>query len=136
VLGDARVALQNQPGRNYDLLIVDAFSGDAIPIHLLTREAFGLYFRHLKTGGLLLVHVSNKHLDLSPVVWGCAQSLGNGALLINNGPDREHGISSSTWIVVGQGPLFDQLRTQGKTLESNRREFWTDDYSSLLPILK
>jgi hypothetical protein len=136
ILGDARLTLQSQPPQHYDLLVVDAFSGDAIPIHLLTREAFVLYFRQLKTGGLLLVHVSNKHLDLPPVVWGSASSLGKRALLVNNGPDKERGISSSTWIMVGQGHLFDQLRSRGKTLDSTRRELWTDDHSSLLPILK
>jgi hypothetical protein len=136
ILGDARLTLQYQPAQHYDLLVVDAFSGDAIPIHLLTREAFSLYFRNLKTDGLLLVHVSNKHLDLPPVVWGSAKSLGKTALLIDNGPDKEHGISSSTWIVVGQGRLVDQLRSRGKVLESTRPELWTDDYSSLLPILK
>jgi hypothetical protein len=135
-IGDARLVLQSQPGQTYDLLVVDAFSGDAIPIHLLTREAFALYFRHLKHDGLLLVHVSNKHLDLPPVVLGSAESLGKNALLIDNGPDRKHGISSATWVAVGKGPLFDELRSTGKPLESSRREFWTDDYSSLLPILK
>jgi hypothetical protein len=136
VLGDARLTLQSQPPQNYDLLVVDAFSGDAIPIHLLTREAFLLYFRQLKTNGLLLVHVSNKHLDLPPVVWGSANSLGKSAALVDNGPDRKRGISSSTWIVVGQGDLFDQLRGRGKALDGARRELWTDDHSSLLPILK
>ena len=136
ILGDARLTLQRQPLQNYDLLVVDAFSGDAIPIHLLTREAFALYFRHLKTDGLLLVHVSNKHLNLPPVVRGSAESIGKSALLIDNGPNKEHGISSATWSVVGQGPLFEQLRRLGKPVESHRRELWTDDHSSLLPILK
>lgn len=136
VLGDARLTLQSQAPQNYDLLVVDAFSGDAIPIHLLTREAFVLYFRQLKTNGLLLVHVSNKHLNLPPVVWGSANSLGKSAVLIDNGPDSKHGISSSTWIVVGQGPLFEELRGRGKALDSTRRELWSDDHSSLLPILK
>ena len=134
--GDARLTLQSQPPQNYDLLVVDAFSGDAIPIHLLTQEAFALYFRQLKPDGLLLVHVSNKHLDLPPVVWGAASSLGKEALEINNGPDKEHGISSATWIAVGEGRLFDRLRAAGRLLGGRRHQLWTDDHSSLLSILK
>ena len=65
-----------KPPQNYDVLAVDAFSSDAIPVHLLTREAFALYFRHLQPGGVLAVHVSNKHLDLEPVVAMAAESLG------------------------------------------------------------
>jgi hypothetical protein len=136
VLGDARLSLQSDDPQAYDLLVVDAFSGDAIPIHLLTREAFALYFRHLKPDGLLLVHVSNKHLNLPPVVQAGALALGKDALLIDNGPDKENGISSATWIVVGRGGVFDQLRSVGKPLRGTRPISWTDDYSSLLPILK
>jgi hypothetical protein len=135
LLGDARLTLQSQPPQNYDLLVVDAFSGDAIPIHLLTQEAFGLYFLQLKPDGLLLVHVSNKHLDLPPVVWGAVSTFGKQALVLTNGPDREHGISSATWIAAGQGQLFDRLRGAGKLL-GGRRQLWTDDHSSLLRILK
>jgi hypothetical protein len=68
VLGDARVSLELEPPQDFDLLALDAFSGDAIPIHLLTREAFELYLRHLQPSGIIAVHISNKYLDLQPVV--------------------------------------------------------------------
>ena len=75
VPGDARISLEHQPIQNFDVLLADAFSGDAIPVHLLTLESFQLYFRHLKPDGLLAVHISNKFLDLKPVVEAAAQSL-------------------------------------------------------------
>jgi hypothetical protein len=136
VLGDARLSLQNEAPQNFDLLVVDAFSGDAIPIHLLTREAFALYFRHLKPDGLLLVHISNSHLDLQPVVLAGASHEGREALLIDNGPDKAHGVFRATWIIIGRGTVFEQLRSKGKLLDSRHARGWTDDYSSLLPILK
>src|SRR5205814_881496 len=75
VLGDARLSLEREAPENYDVLAVDAFSSDAIPVHLLTREAIALYFRHLQPGGVLAVHVSNKYLNLAPVVGMAADSL-------------------------------------------------------------
>ncbi len=68
LLGDARLTLEAQPSQQFDLMAIDAFTSDAIPVHLLTREAFALYFRHLKPAGILAVHVSNRYLDLVPVV--------------------------------------------------------------------
>ena len=136
VIGDARLSLEREAPQNFDLLVVDAFSGDAIPIHLLTREAFALYFRNLKPEGLLLVHISNSHLDLQPVVLAGAASAGREALLVDNGPEREQGIFRATWMIVGRGALFEQLRAKNGKLDSRDARGWTDDYSSLLPILK
>ena len=68
VLGDARLSLEQEPGQQFDLLVLDAFSSDAIPVHLLTREAFAVYERHLETNGIIAVHVSNVSLNLAPVV--------------------------------------------------------------------
>src|SRR4029077_1832237 len=76
VLGDARLSLERQPNQDFDVLAVDAFSSDSIPVHLLTVEAFELYFRHLKPTGILAVHVSNKYLELKPIVGLAAQALG------------------------------------------------------------
>ena len=72
VIGDARLTLDRAPPASADLLVVDAFSSDSIPMHLMTREAFGVYRRHLRPGGLLLVHISNRYLDLKPVVAAAA----------------------------------------------------------------
>ena len=80
LLGDARLTLEAQPSQQFDLMAIDAFSSDAIPVHLLTREAFALYFRHLKPTGILAVHVSNRYLDLVPVVSRNARDLGQSRL--------------------------------------------------------
>ncbi len=78
VLGDARLSMEREPTQQFDILVIDAFSGDAIPIHLLTREAFRLYWRHLKADGVLAVHISNRYLNLAPVVFvGGARSSGS-----------------------------------------------------------
>ena len=71
VMGDARLSIEREPpDQHFDILALDAFSGDAIPVHLLTREAFEIYLRHMKPGGIIAVHISNRHLDLEPVVAG------------------------------------------------------------------
>ena len=97
--GDARITLKNQPAQGYDVLVVDAFSGDAIPIHLLTREAIALYRRHLAPDGVILYHVSNQYLDLAPEVALLAVSQGMRAALIQSPPD-DQGALSSTWVLV------------------------------------
>ena len=97
--GDARITLENQPAQGYDVLVVDAFSGDAIPIHLLTREAIALYRRHLAADGVILYHVSNQYLDLAPEVALLAASQGMRAAVIQSPPDDQGGLSS-TWVLV------------------------------------
>jgi SAM-dependent methyltransferase len=140
VLGDARLSLEREQPQQFDLLAVDAFSSDSIPVHLLTREAFDLYFRHLKPGGTLAVHVSNRYLNLVPVVARAATAQGRDVLMVANEPDQRMGISRSTWLLVCEpGGLLDQegVRPAGTLLKSsNPHPLWTDDYSSLLPLLK
>ena len=136
VVGDARLSLERQKPQAYDVLVIDAFSGDAIPVHLLTREAFSVYFGQLKPEGLLLVHVSNKHLDLEPVVAAAAFDAGREALLFDNGPQKARGISSATWIAVGRGRFLEAVRSFGERADRKRLLLWTDDRSSLLSILK
>ena len=97
--GDARITLESQPPQGYDVLVVDAFSGDAIPIHLLTREAIALYRKHLAPGGVILYHVSNQYLDLAPEVALLAASQGMRAAVIYSPPDND-GALSSTWVLV------------------------------------
>ena len=87
-LGDARITMSREAPQRFDILVVDAFSGDAIPVHLLTREAFALYWRHLKPNGVLAVHVSNRYLELPPVVQIAAQRSGKSAWLVDN-EDRD-----------------------------------------------
>jgi len=138
-LGDARLSLEREPPENFDVLAVDAFSSDAIPVHLLTREAFVLYFRHLKPDGVLAVHVSNKHLNLTPVVKLAAASLRLDARLADT-EDEENDVFGSTWVLVTSssgffdGPLMRTAVVE-VPLPGNMR-MWTDDYSNLFQILK
>jgi len=139
VEGDGRLSLEQEPPQGFDVLAVDAFSGDAIPVHLLTREAFRLYFRHLKPHGTLAVHVSNKYLNLNPVVAGAAEALGMEAVLVNNKPDSPRGISRSTWVLVGNPRGFlgkAEVENAGTVLGPGALKIvWTDDYSSLMKAL-
>jgi SAM-dependent methyltransferase len=140
VLGDARLSLERESPQGFDILAVDAFSGDSIPVHLLTRQAFDLYFRHLKSDGVLAVHISNEYLDLEPVVAAAAASFNKEAVMITNLDDHPKGIYAASWILVGsRGGFVGQLRIEraGTILPPAKSGvLWTDDYSSLLRILK
>ena len=89
VLGDGRLSLEREQPQQYDVLAVDAFSGDAVPVHLLTKQALELYFRHLKPGGILALHITNTHLDLAPVVENLRRELGKYAVLVSTTKDEE-----------------------------------------------
>jgi SAM-dependent methyltransferase len=138
-MGDARLSLEREPPENFDVLAVDAFSSDAIPVHLLTREAFVLYFRHLKADGVLAVHVSNKHLDLTPVVKLAAASLGKDARMVDT-EDEANDVFGSTWVLVtSSAGFFDRplMRTAAVAVPlPHKIRMWTDDYSNLFQILK
>lgn len=145
VLGDARLSLARQPSASADVLIIDAFTSDAVPMHLLTREAFELYRRVLQPDGLLLVHVSNRHLNLEPVVAAAARGGYHGLVgIYDPKPEEEFlGASASRWIVLSPSKQkLDQLRTA--TSSDFWRQLqpeatfsgWTDDYGSILPLLK
>jgi len=138
-LGDARLSLERENPENFDVLAVDAFSGDAIPVHLLTHEAFLLYFRHLKPDGVLAVHVSNKYLDLTPVVKLAAVSIGKDVRLVDT-EDEPHDVFGSTWMLVTSNSAFFDLALMKHAVlmvpRSDRLQAWTDDYSNLFRILK
>ncbi|HEY6391220.1 MAG TPA: fused MFS/spermidine synthase, partial [Bryobacteraceae bacterium] len=143
LLGDARLTMERQPSQQFDLIAVDAFSSDAIPVHLLTREAFVLYFRHLKPNGILAVHVSNRYLDLAPVVSRNAQDVGKAALQVDDDGDGFDYLTSSDWILVTSDPAIGMFtdrifQAEGITRARMRRDLrpWTDDYSNLFQILK
>jgi spermidine synthase len=139
VPGDARLSLEAEAPQQFDVLAVDAFSSDAIPIHLLTREAFSLYFRHIQPFGIVAVHVSNKYLDLVPVVAAAAASLNRRALVIDSNPDEANEIYRATWVLVGsEEGLMKQpeFRSTGWSIKSSSDEIWTDDYSSILRAFK
>ena len=140
VSGDARLSLEGEAPQGFDALVVDAFLSDSIPVHLLTREAFDLYFRHVKPDGLLAIHVSNQYLNLTPVVQAAAASLKKEAVIINNNDDHAQGVYAASWIVLGNSPAFyghQKVEESGAILPPARqRDLWTDNYSSLFRILK
>jgi spermidine synthase len=144
VIGDGRVSLEQElaevGGRNYDLLVIDAFTSDAIPVHLLTREAVGVYWSHLKPGGVLAIHVTNSYVDLVPVVANVAAALGKHALPLQS-PAAGEGIFSSDWLVLTEGAWSGLSgTTEGLTivppLPDPAARVWTDDYSDLLRTLR
>jgi hypothetical protein len=139
--GDARISLERLPGQNFDVLMADAFSGDAIPIHLLTRESFELYFRHLNPDGLLAIHISNKFLDLKPVVEAAAQSLDVRSKAITNDADQKNYVYTATWVLLYRrgSPLAENDSSDALPHWSRSNVVvrpWTDDYSSLLKLLR
>lgn len=140
--GDARLTLRHAPPFETDLLVLDAFSGDAIPVHLLTREAFELYSTQLSASGTLAVHISNHYLDLRQVVANNASGLG-GYILIRDeskSPEVENtpGRAATIWVaVVRDESLAVKLRNLGwDELVPDGKTIWTDDYSNLVKVLK
>jgi len=140
VLGDARLSLEQEQPKQFDVLAVDAFSGDAIPVHLLTREAFALYWRHLKPDGVLAVHVSNRYLSLGPVVALAAAEDGKQAMMVSNEDDDDKEISDADWVLVTSRPGFFEQSGFKKVAEKIKPvtglRTWTDDYSNLFKILR
>lgn len=139
VLGDARLSLEREPAQGFDVLIADAFSGDAVPIHLLTREAFAAYFRHLKPDGVLAIHVTNRFLTLAPVVKAAAESFGRQARIVTVAPDSERLVYRSSWVLVSADPrFFDSGPLRGASAEIQAKpafRVWRDDYSSVYSAL-
>ena len=141
MLGDARLTLEAQPTQQFDLMAIDAFSSDAIPVHLLTREAFALYFRHLKPSGILAVHVSNRYLDLVPVVARNAHDFGKASVDVDDEDEEEDYFSNSDWVLVtNDGSIFHDAAFKSSSVQPTHLRPslrpWTDDYSNLFQILK
>jgi spermidine synthase len=139
-LGDARLSLEREQPENFDVLAVDAFSGDSIPVHLLTVEAFREYIRHVRPQGIVAVHVSNKYLNLEKVVARATQTLGLHACMVDDEGNSDKAIARSDWVLVtAQSALLDrpEWKTLGRReLEPSNVRLWTDDYSSILEIIK
>lgn len=142
-VGDARLTLEREAAQGFDVLAVDAFSGDAIPVHLITREALGVYLRHVKADGIVAFHVSNRFLDLVPVVARLAQEEGAHAAHVSDDPDDDDlsRRSRSDWVLISRSA--DALKAP-KIVEAGAKapghrpawRTWTDDYSNLVQILK
>jgi protein-L-isoaspartate O-methyltransferase len=142
VMGDARLSMEREADQQYDVIVLDAFSSDAIPVHLLTLEAFDHYKRHLKPDGAIVVHVSNRYLDLHPVVYRIADKIGFPAITIddNDTAYEEAGFYGSDWIIMTrnqvllQQPLIRDVTAEAVEFPA-RIMYWTDERSDLLSIL-
>jgi spermidine synthase len=143
-MGDARIRMEavrkERPGELYDLIVVDAFSSDAIPVHLLTREALRLYFDMLKIGGLLALHLSNRYLSLEPVVANLAEEAQLEGVVWSDEAPAIDGATSSTWAVLARtrealGNLVRDEKWDATKLEVDPRVgVWTDDFHNLLRV--
>jgi len=152
VIGDARLQLANQPAGRFDIIVIDAFSSDAIPLHLLTREAIGIYARAMKPDGILLIHISNRFFGLEPVLAAEAKARGwTSAIRMDPGPlgDEYGDLTGSNWVALTATPQRMQQLTGGIRPRKDSRDLdtwvplearpnferWTDDYASTLPVL-
>ena len=140
VLGDARLALEREAPQGFDLLAVDAFSGDAVPVHLLTAEALDVYLRHMKPDGIVAFHVSNRYLELAPVVARIAALKGVHAVLVSDDAKESKWLNSTDWVLVARDPAVlarEPVRGAASpiALPADTRP-WTDDFNNLLGVLK
>jgi len=138
VLGDGRLQLEREPSQQFDVLVMDAFSGDSVPVHLLTLEAFAIYFKHLKTDGVLAMNVTNAFLDLVPVLKRAADHHGKNIRLLEHPGDQDLAFASRWVVITDSKDFFDQTSLQSMREVVAPQDFaaWRDDYSSLLAVLK
>jgi hypothetical protein len=139
-IGDGRLLLERDRGSRFDVLILDAFSGDAIPVHLLTREAFQLYRERLKPGGTIAFHVSNQYLDLAGIVQQLAQQQGFQSVLVRSHEDIMALVDAADWMLVTSNPGVlenESVRRRAQAIipRKNKRP-WTDSYSNLLEAFR
>ena len=138
--GDARASLTREAPQRFDVLAIDAFSGDAIPLHLLTTQAVALYRRHLAPGGILAFHVSNQYLDLAPEIAELGLAAKMQSRVVDSATDDSTGAYRSTWVLLTDSSEFfhkpEVEAAAGPVPTLPHLRVWTDDYSSLLPILQ
>jgi hypothetical protein len=141
VLADGRLALEREAPNAFDVLVLDAFSSDAIPVHLLTREAFALYDRHLAPDGVLAVHISSAHFDLEPVVRRLAGELGLDAIHVSS-PEHPRGYARADWMLLSRDRRFlsasfiRNAEGNGSRGGDRRAPLWTDDHATVLAALR
>ena len=140
-LGDGRLLLESEPSQRFDLLVMDAFSGDSVPVHLITREALATYFRHLKPNGILAVNISNRYLNLEPVMAAGAAAFRKQAVVYEFDPPAADFLCfTSTWALImdqATAAAHPELLAGARVLEPDPGfRAWTDDFSNLLGILK
>jgi hypothetical protein len=145
VMGDARLMMERELAENqpqaFDLLALDAFSSDAIPVHLLTKEAFEIYLKHLTPNGVLAIHISNRYLDLQPVVERLAEHFKLSVVTIPDDNEPDWWIYATTWVIVTRNKEFlesERIKDVAELPDADRKNspLWTDDYASLYSIMK
>ena len=143
IQGDARLSLERETPQQFDLLVLDAFSSDAIPVHLLTKEAFKTYFRHLKPDGAIIVNISNRHLDLLPVLAGVGKEFRLMMISISwSDESAPWWFSGSQWVILSHNQPFllsQPIMSHATSMPERYIEnpiVWSDDYASLLRILR
>jgi spermidine synthase len=139
VLGDARLSLEREPSNNFDVLAVDAFSGDSIPIHLITAEAMGVYMKHMNPDGIIAFHVTNRFLWLPPEVARIAAAKGLYSVLVHDENDNP-ALRNTDWVLVAANPLVlerEAIRHAATPIKLERKALaWTDDFNNLFNALK
>jgi len=138
-LGDARLTLEREAPQGFDVLVIDAFSSDAIPVHLLTYEALGIYRKHMKPGGIIAFHVTNRYLNLIPVVEQLAEAHGLHAVLVYD--DTSDGMTSvSDWVLLSdrkealEAPQISEVAVEIEPRPDLK--LWTDDFNNIVQVLK
>ena len=138
-LGDARLSMEREAPQGFDVLAIDAFSSDAIPVHLITREALSVYLRHMKPGGIIAFHVTNRYLDLAPVVQQLAAAARLHAVLVAD--DGDGGLASrSDWVLLSdsEAALAKGLIAEASEPVTAHPEWrlWTDDFNNVVQVIK
>jgi hypothetical protein len=141
IMGDARLSMEADAPQEFDLLILDAFTSAAVPVHLLTKEAFKIYLSHLKSDGVIAVHVSNQHLDLHFVVWKAAEHFKLKSAWVEDAVNEKKGVLASDWILLTKNEEFLQAKAIRRAAsppksDLGRIALWTDDHINLFQILK
>jgi spermidine synthase len=141
ILGDARLSLEREKDQNFDVLMIDAFSSDSIPVHLLTKQAMSVYLRHLSSSGLLVFHISNRHLDLRPVVNELAKHHNLHSRTIRTNANPSELVADSTYMVLASNSLFfeNDMFSDIPLKDSvpiPKGDLWTDDYSNVFALLR
>lgn len=137
VLGDARLNLEREPPGGYDVLVIDAFSGDSIPIHLITREALAVYARQIKPGGIVAFHITNRYLNLAPVLKKITEGTGAEAILLRHQPS-EKWLEPTSWVLVTNDAAFLSVAqpVSAKIKLPEGLKPWTDDFNNLWQVLR
>jgi spermidine synthase len=143
VIGDARLSLERELAagtpQRYDVLVIDAFSSDSIPVHLITREAIELYMRHLAPGGILAVHISNRFLDLEPVLARIGEAAGLATRVVHDEPGTAGHAFKTDWVLFAADPatLAAPLLAVSEPAQARAgQSLWTDQFNNLLEVLK